>query len=164
MYDHAVSRCEQRGCQSFHSFSSLKLQSVTQTSCLKVLKGSSFSEVLGLSFRGSSFRYERSSLSLCCWPLFSLFSGALCIAFSRWFLLDIRHSTLAFSCSLSSSLRCVLPILRPIKLHFAIFSTAPRLLSSFSLWSLSLYFQPIFTRDPFSTNLNYSNFFRLEKL
>ena len=37
------SRClTQRGCQSFQRFSSVKLQSVTQTSCLKVMKGSSF--------------------------------------------------------------------------------------------------------------------------
>ena len=42
---------------------------------------------------------------------------------SRWSSLDILYSTLAFSCFLSSSSRCVLHILRPIKPHFAFFST-----------------------------------------
>ena len=76
-----------------------------------------------LVFGDLRFRYKRSSLSLCWWSLFSLFSGALYILFSHWSSLDIRHSTLPFSCSLSSSPRCVLSILRPIKPHFAFFST-----------------------------------------
>ena len=106
-----------------------------------------------LVFGDLRFRYKRSSLSLCCWPLFSLFSGALS-TFSRWSSLDIRHSTLAFSCSLSSSPRCVLPILRPIKPHFAFFSTL-------SLWSLFLSLFPVyfhsrsFLRELFLTAVNY---------
>ena len=59
--------------------------------------------------------------------------------------------------------------------HFAYFSflsnflarfsrLALRLLLLASLVPLSLSFQPIFTQNPFSTNLNYNNFLRLRKL
>ena len=41
---------------------------------------------------------------------------------------------------------------------------ALRLLLLASLVPLSLSFQPIFTQNPFSTNLNYNNFLRLRKL
>ena len=92
--------------------------------------------------------------------LFSVcFSGALCISFSLCFLLDIRLFTYAFYCSLSRSCRRILPIL-------ASFLTFLRVLLNslyafyflLSLVALSLSFQPIFTHNPFSTNLNYNKF------
>ena len=92
------------------------------------------------------------------WPLFSLFSGALCISFSRCSLLDIRLFTYAFYYSLSHSSRRILPIL-------ASFLTSLRvslnLLYAFyfllSLVALSLSFQPIFSQNPFSTNWIITN-------
>ena len=102
---------------------------------------------LPVVFGDLRFRYKRSSLSLCCWPLFSLFSGALS-TFSRWSSLDIRHFTSAFSCSLSSSPRCVLPILRPINPHFAFFSTRSTSFQFFlSLVSLSLSTSSLFSLE-----------------
>ena len=71
--------------------------------------------------------------------LFSLFSGALYILFSHCSSLDIRHSTLPFSCTLSSSHRCFC-LFFTLSIPISRFSRlAPRLLSSFSLWSLSLW-------------------------
>ena len=45
--------------------------------------------------------------------------------------------------------------------HFAYFSFLSNFLTRFSRLALS--FQPIFTQNPFSTNLNYNNFLRLRK-
>ena len=164
MYDHAFSRCEQRGCQSFHRFYSVKLQSVTQTSCLKVMKGSSFSQVFGLSFRGSSFAFSlllTSFQSVFCSSLYCL----LTLVFARYssfyftlFLFSIVFSSLcsAYSSPYQTPFRVFLDSLHTFK----VLSLSGRSLSL----SFSPYFQSIFTRDPFSTNLNHDNFFRLEKL
>ena len=88
--------------------------------------------------------------------LFSVcFSGALCISFSRCFLLDIRLFTYAFYCSLSRSSRRILPILASFLTFLRVFLNS---LYAFyfllSLVALSLSFQPIFTQNPFSTNLS----------
>ena len=110
-------------------------------------KGLHFLRSSVLVFGDLRFRYKRSSLSLCCWPLFSLFSGALS-TFLRWSSLDIRHFASAFSCSLSSSPRCVLPILRPINPHFAFFSTRSTSFQFFlSLVSLSLSISSLFSLE-----------------
>ena len=91
--------------------------------------------------------------------LFSVcFSGALCISFSRCSLLDIRLFTYAFYCSLSYSaffsvLSNFFPRFSQLAFYFLL-----------SLVALSLSFQPIFTQNPFSTNLNYNKFFWLTKL
>ena len=113
----------------------------------------------------SSFSVPLWFASRCWWPLFSLFPRALYISFSRCSSLNIRPSTNAFSCSLSRSSRRFLLIL-------AFFLTFLRVfLDSFdafylllSLAVLSLSFQPIFTQNPFSTDLNYNDFLRLIKL
>ena len=113
----------------------------------------------------SSFSVPLWFASRCWWPLFSLFPRALYISFSRCSSLNIRPSTNTFSCSLSRSSRRFLLIL-------AFFLTFLRVfLDSFdafylllSLAVLSLSFQPIFTQNPFSTDLNYNDFLRLIKL
>ena len=92
--------------------------------------------------------------------LFSVcFSGALCISFSRCSLLDIRLFTYTFYCSLWRSSRRILPILASFLTFFRVFLDS---LYAFyfllSLVALSLSFQPIFTHNPFSTNLNYNKF------
>ena len=92
--------------------------------------------------------------------LFSVcFSGALCISFSRCSLLDIRLFTYTFYCSLWRSSRRILPILASCLTFFRVFLDS---LYAFyfllSLVALSLSFQPIFTHNPFSTNLNYNKF------
>ena len=98
-------------------------------------------------------------------PLCSLFSWALLISFLRCSSLDICLFTYAFSCSLSRFSRRILPI-------SASFLTSLRVsldwLYAFyfllSLVALSLSFQPTFTQNLISTNLNYNNFRRLTKL
>ena len=96
--------------------------------------------------------------SLCWWPLFSLFSGALCISFSCCSSLDICLFTYVFSCSLSRPSRHILPILASFLTFLRVFVDS---LYAFyfllSLVALSLSFRPIFTQSPFFTNLNYNN-------
>ena len=103
--------------------------------------------------------------SLCWWPLFSLFSGALCISFSRCSSLDICLFTYVFSCCLSRPSRHILPILASFLTFLRVFVDS---LYAFyfllSLVALSLSFRPIFTQNPISTNLYYNNFLRLTKL
>ena len=129
---------------------------------------------LGLSARenpdktrltSSSFSNPLCSASLCRRPLFSLFSGALLISFSRCSLLETRLFTYTFSLFSFA-------FLLPYSAYFSVLSNflarfsrlALRLLLLASLVPLSLSFQPIFTQNPFSTNLNYNNFLRLRKL
>ena len=113
----------------------------------------------------SSFLDPLWFASLCWWPFFSLFSGALCISFSRCPSLDIRLFTYAFSCSLLRSSRCIQPVLATFLTFFRVFlGSLDAFYSSLSLVALSLSFQPIFTQTPFSTNLNNKNFLRLTKL
>ena len=98
-------------------------------------------------------------------PLCSLFSGALLISFLSCSSLDICLFTYAFSCSLSRFSRRILPI-------SASFLTSLRVsldwLYAFyfllSLVALSLSFQPTFTQNLISTNLNYNSFPRLTKI
>ena len=91
--------------------------------------------------------------------------GALCISFSRCSSLDIRLFTYAFSCSILRSSRRILPILASFLTFARVFLDS---LYAFyfllSLVALSLSFQPIFTQNPLSTNLNYNDFLRLTKL
>ena len=98
-------------------------------------------------------------------PFFSLFHGALCISFSLCSSLNIHLSTYASSCSLSRSSRRFLLILASFLTFLRVFLDS---LDAFyfllSLAALSLSFQPIFTQNPFSTNLNYNNFLPLTKL
>ena len=93
-------------------------------------------------------------LLLCSWPLFSLFSGALFISFSRCSSLDIRLFTYAFS--------FFSELLSPFLARF--FDSLDAFYLLLSLAALSLSFQPIFTQNPLSTNLNYNNFLPLTKL
>ena len=91
--------------------------------------------------------------------------GALCISLSLCSSLDIRLFTYAFSCSILRSSRRILPILASFLTFARVFLDS---LYAFyfllSLVALSLSFQPIFTQNPLSTNLNYNNFLRLTKL
>ena len=103
--------------------------------------------------------------SLCWWPHFSMFSGALCISFLRCSSLDIRLFTYAFSCSLSRSSRRILPILSSFLTFMLIFlDSLYAFYFLFSSVALSLSFRLIFTQNYFSTNLNYNNFLRLKKI
>ena len=86
-------------------------------------------------------RLPCSSVPLCCWPLFSLFSGALCLSFSRCSSLVIRRFVLVFSCPLwYSSQRVSTCFLRCFSLSLP-FS---RLASTLILLALSVsaYFNP----------------------
>ena len=97
--------------------------------------------------------------SLCWWPFFSLFSGALCISFSRCPSLDIRLFTYAFSCSLLRSSRCIQPVLATFLTFFRVFlGSLDAFYSSLSLVALSLSFQPIFTQTPFLHELELKQF------
>ena len=92
--------------------------------------------------------------------LFSVcFQKRLCISFSRCSSLETRLFTYALYCSLSRSSRRILPILASFLTFFGVFIDS---LYAFyfllSLAALSLSFQPIFTQNPLSTNLNYNNF------
>ena len=102
---------------------------------------------------------------LCSWPLFSLFSGALCISFSLCSSLDIRLFTYAFSFFFPSSSPRFLLILASFLTFLRVFLDS---LDAFylllSLAALYISFQPIFTQNPLSTNLNYNNFQPLTKL
>ena len=112
------------------------------------LTSSSFSELLWFA-------------SLCWWPLFSLFSGALCISFSLCSSLDIRLFTCAFSCSLSRYSHNFLLILASFLTFLRVFlDSLDAFYFSLSLAALFLSFQPIFTQKPLSTNLNNNNFLR----
>ena len=98
--------------------------------------------------------------------LFSVsFQEWLFVSFSRCSSLDICLFTYALYCSLSRSSRRILPILASFLTFFGVFIDS---LYAFyfllSLVALSLSFQPIFTQNPLSTNLNYNNFLRLTKL
>ena len=98
--------------------------------------------------------------------LFSVcFLEYLCIFFSRSFSLDIPLYTYAFSYSLSRSSRRILPISASFLASLRVFLVslyAVYLL--LSLINLSLSIQPIFTRNPLSTNLNDNIFLQLTKL
>ena len=83
-------------------------------------------------------------------------------------LVFVRYSSFYFSLFLFS---IVFPSLcsaysSPYQTPFRVFLDSLHVFSVLSLFdrslSLSLYFQSIFTRDPFSMNLNCRNFFRLE--
>ena len=96
-----------------------------------------------------------SSLSLRWWPLFSLFSGALCIFFSR-------YSPFYFSLFLIS-----FTFLLPYSAYFSVLSNSlsrfSRLFLCLSLLSLISRAVSFFHQNHFSTNLNYNNFLRLTK-
>ena len=102
-------------------------------------------------------------VSLCWWPLFSLFSGASLYFLPRFSSLDIRLFTYAFSCSLSLSPRCILPILASFLTFLRVF-----LYSLYTLYfllylvTLPLSFQPIFTQNPLYTDLYYNNLLSLK--
>ena len=112
----------------------------------------------------SSFADPLRFASLCWWPLFSLFSGAslhfllsLLFAWYLPFYLCIVYFSFAFlyfGVLLASSLT-----------FLCVFRDSPYTFYFLpSLVVLSLSIPPIFTKNPRSTNLNYSNFHRLTKL
>ena len=95
-------------------------------------------------------------------PLCSLFSWALLISFLRCSSLDICLFTYAFSCSLSRFSRRIsasflTSLLFSLDWLYAFYFLL-------SLVALSLSFQPTFTQNLISTNLNYNSFPRLTKL
>ena len=95
-------------------------------------------------------------------PFSVCFSGALCVSFSRCSSLDSHLFTHAFSCSLSRSSRRFLLILASFLTILCVFlDSLDAFYFMLSLAALSLSFQPIFTQNPLSTNLNYNNFLRL---
>ena len=98
--------------------------------------------------------------------LFSVcFRERLGISFSRCSSIKYSPFTYIFSCSLSRSFRHILPILVSSPTFLRVFLD---LLCGFYFLlfsvALSLSFQPIFTQNSFSTNLNYKNFPPLTKL
>ena len=120
---------------------------------------------LGLSFRGSSFSLQASfAFSL----LLTSFQSVFWSSFNFFTLVFARYSPFYFSLFLFS---IVFPSLcstysSPYQTPFRVFLDSLHVFSVLYLLgrSLSLYFQSIFTRDPFSMNLNCRNFFCLEKL
>ena len=106
-----------------------------------------------------------SSLSLCWWLLFSLFSGVFFISFSCCSSQDIRLFNL---CLLLFSFT----FLSPYSAFLASFLTFLRLFSRLALRLLLLsffgrsvsFFPVYFHSNPFSTNLDYNNFLWLTKL
>ena len=93
----------------------------------------------------SSFSEPLWFASLWWWPLFSLFSGALCISFSPYGSLNIRLSRYAFYCSLSrSSCRFLLVLTSFLTLLRVFLDSLDAFYLLLSSVALSISFQPIF--------------------
>ena len=98
-------------------------------------------------------------------PFSVRFQERLCISFSRCSLLETRLFTYVLYCSLSRSSRRILPILVSFLTFLCDFlDSLYAVYLVLSLDHLSLYIQPIFNKNPLSTNLNYKHFLRLTKL